>query len=349
MRPLLPILNSVLLVAPLLGRAQEGQEEATPAPAPAPRPVLEVGDSLPPVVIEELAQTPARSFSEFYGRAVLLEFFAYWCAPCAQSVPHLNELQETYGPRGLSVLAVTTEKAKKTLPWIEKNGVEYAWGRDPGELHSLFGVQSIPSAVLVDSFGTVQWKGDPRRLRGDIIEGVLAGTLAKPVWEWPEEARPLAGLLERSEFAAALETAAMLPASEGFDAQAIVRGRVAPMLARFDSLIEGKDYVTAFELGERLEKGLATLPEGLQLGARLKELRADPEIARIVAAEARVLELEAGLAAVRKQADAKTLRDQVVEFLASKPGEKCERRAKVLLETLDRGLAKAKKSPPQQQ
>ena len=30
------------------------------------------------VEIEDLAQTGARSFEDFYGRALLIEFFAYW-------------------------------------------------------------------------------------------------------------------------------------------------------------------------------------------------------------------------------------------------------------------------------
>ena len=341
MRLSLSILGSVLAAAPLLGQEQE--ETAAPAAAPRVQPALDVGDSLPLVAVEELAQTPARSFTEFYGRAVLIEFFAHWCPPCAQSVPHLNELHREFGPRGLSIVAVTTEGAKKTLPWIEKYECEYAWGRDPGELHRLFQIQTIPSAVLVDPYGTVQWKGDPRRLRSETIEGALAGVLPKPVWEWPEAARPLAGQLARAEFAAALQAAEELPADEGFDAAALVRARIPPMVARFESLVEGKDYVTAFKLGERLEKGLASLPEGAQIAARLNELRADPEITRVVTAEARIDELEARIGAVRKQAEAKALRDDVAAYMDSKPGERFERRAKVLLDSLDRSLAKAKK------
>ncbi len=37
-----------------------------------------VGSSLPPVELEGFTQTKASSFDDFLGRAVLLEFFAYW-------------------------------------------------------------------------------------------------------------------------------------------------------------------------------------------------------------------------------------------------------------------------------
>lgn len=337
----LHLLIAAIAATPLLGQTLLGQTQDEPAPAP-PRPTLEVGDLLPPVVVEDLSQTKATVFSDFYGRAVLLEFFAHWCGPCALSVPHLNELQEKYGARGLSVLAVTTESAKKTLPWIEKNAVEYAWGRDTsGELHRLFQIRSIPSAALIDAFGTVLWTGDPRRLRDETIESALTGVLPRPVWEWPEDARPLARLLEKGEFATAMQGAAKLPAPEGFDLQAIVRGRIAPLLAKFDGLVERSEYTDAFQLGERLEKGLATLPEGEKMTARMNELRADPEITRHVASEIRILELEARANVLRKPADAQQLRGEVAAFLESKPGSKFEPRAKILLAALDRGLERA--------
>lgn len=37
-----------------------------------------VGSKLPPIELEDYAQTPAKSFDDFMGRAVLIEFFAYW-------------------------------------------------------------------------------------------------------------------------------------------------------------------------------------------------------------------------------------------------------------------------------
>lgn len=45
---------------------------AVPASAQAP------GSKLPPVEIEGLAQTGAKTFDDYFGRAVLIEFFAYW-------------------------------------------------------------------------------------------------------------------------------------------------------------------------------------------------------------------------------------------------------------------------------
>jgi len=37
-----------------------------------------VGSKLPAVELEDYGRTPAKSFDDFLGRAVLIEFFAYW-------------------------------------------------------------------------------------------------------------------------------------------------------------------------------------------------------------------------------------------------------------------------------
>ncbi len=41
-------------------------------------PTAPAGGQLPPVELEGFAQTKAKSFDDFTGRAVLIEFFAYW-------------------------------------------------------------------------------------------------------------------------------------------------------------------------------------------------------------------------------------------------------------------------------
>lgn len=37
-----------------------------------------VGSRIPEVQLEGYSQTGAKSFDDFFGRAVLIEFFAYW-------------------------------------------------------------------------------------------------------------------------------------------------------------------------------------------------------------------------------------------------------------------------------
>lgn len=45
-------------------------------------------------------------FSDFKGSAVVLDFYATWCEPCRESVPHLIALQKKYADQGLKVIGL---------------------------------------------------------------------------------------------------------------------------------------------------------------------------------------------------------------------------------------------------
>lgn len=44
--------------------------------------------------------------SDFRGKVLVLDFYATWCAPCRESVPHLVQLQTRSGARGLQVVGL---------------------------------------------------------------------------------------------------------------------------------------------------------------------------------------------------------------------------------------------------
>jgi thiol-disulfide isomerase/thioredoxin len=306
---------------------------------------LEAGGRLPPIELQGLTQSPGGSFGDYLGRTVLLEFFAHWCGPCGQSVPHLNELQEKLGPRGFSVVAVTSEPAAKTEPWVKKFGVRYAYGYDPERrLQQLFQFTGIPFGALIDPSGKVVWTGHPMRLTEAEIEKALVGALPRPVWNWPEAARPLARSLAVGEYAAALALARTLPAEGEIDFLALVQGRLQPELARFEQLVAENDPVGVMDLGERLEKGLAGAPEGAAVVERLRALRADPEVMKLVTGTRRMVELEGRAQRLRDTTEAEALRVDVAAFVTAQAGGKLERRAKSLLDALDKALERARKN-----
>ena len=61
----------------------------------------------------------------------------------------MNDLEESYKAKGLSVIGVTSEGASDTVKWIAEKGVKYAYGYDKsGKFSAYCGVSGIPHAVL---------------------------------------------------------------------------------------------------------------------------------------------------------------------------------------------------------
>ena len=95
--------------------------------------------------------------SDFRGRVVVLDFFATWCRPCKESMPHLDALRKKYGHKGLSVIGFDVdEPAGKVKPFLIRLGVEF-----PVVLGSLqearrfAPVKGLPSTVVIDPKGRV--------------------------------------------------------------------------------------------------------------------------------------------------------------------------------------------------
>jgi len=67
------------------------------APATAQRTSLRVGSKAPGLDIEHWINSDELTIEK--DQAYVIEFWATWCAPCLESIPHLSQLQDRYGDR----------------------------------------------------------------------------------------------------------------------------------------------------------------------------------------------------------------------------------------------------------
>ena len=51
--------------------------------------------------------------SEFRGQVVLINFWASWCGPCRQEMPHLDAIHKKYQPLGFTVFGVNVEQDRE--------------------------------------------------------------------------------------------------------------------------------------------------------------------------------------------------------------------------------------------
>ena len=100
------------------------------------------------------------SLESLKGKVVMVNFWATWCVPCRQEMPHLQALYERYNSLGFELLAVNVEKnnAVGARKWLEETPVTFPVLFDPNnDVTKLYKVQTMPSTVLVARDGTMRF------------------------------------------------------------------------------------------------------------------------------------------------------------------------------------------------
>jgi thiol-disulfide isomerase/thioredoxin len=107
------------------------------------------------------------------GKFVLIDFWATWCGPCRQSIPHLNDLQAKFKEQ-LVVIGLSDE-AEADVRKMKSPQIDYAVGIDPaGTMSSAMSVRGIPHAIILDPQGIVRFEGHPSYLNEKNLAGLLA-------------------------------------------------------------------------------------------------------------------------------------------------------------------------------
>lgn len=115
--------------------------------------------SAPGFTLQSLDGGPV-SLSSQKGNVVMINFWATWCVPCRQEMPHLQALYERYQSLGFELLAVNVEKdnAAGARKWLEDTPVTFPVLFDPNnEVTKLYKVQTMPTTVLIGRDGTMRF------------------------------------------------------------------------------------------------------------------------------------------------------------------------------------------------
>jgi len=139
---------------------------------------LKVGDAAPPLKIAEWLKGSAVDVTKGSPDQIyVVEFWATWCRPCHQSIPHLSDLQTHFADKKVTVIGVTAEEANVVKSFIRDLGekqMRYTVAvDDDAETNKAYmeaaGVPGIPHAFIVRG-GKVLWHGHPIEMDDEIVK-----------------------------------------------------------------------------------------------------------------------------------------------------------------------------------
>ena len=119
---------------------------------------LKVSEPAPDFTLLDLTGQPVM-LSSFQGKkAVLIDFWATWCAPCRAAMPGLQDLSDKFKDQGLEVVTIDQgESVAQVRYFIERKKYSFQVLLDHDRVvGDKYGVRGIPTSVLIDKKGIVQ-------------------------------------------------------------------------------------------------------------------------------------------------------------------------------------------------
>jgi beta-lactamase regulating signal transducer with metallopeptidase domain/thiol-disulfide isomerase/thioredoxin len=101
--------------------------------------------------------------SEYRGKVVLLTFWATWCGPCMQMVPHERTIAQRLNGKPFAIVGVNgDDEDQEAKAAVAQNGItwrSFASGKGHGSIAQAWHVWSWPTIYLIDQKGIIrkQW------------------------------------------------------------------------------------------------------------------------------------------------------------------------------------------------
>jgi thiol-disulfide isomerase/thioredoxin len=120
------------------------------------------------------------------GHVYVLDFWATWCTPCIDSIPHMTSIAKRWADQDVHVIGTAIWPRKNMTPVAEfvaeyDQLMGYTVAKDIGrrsarDLVEAAGQYGIPYVVVVDGEGRIAWTGHPMDGLSLVLEDVVAGT-----------------------------------------------------------------------------------------------------------------------------------------------------------------------------
>jgi cytochrome c biogenesis protein CcmG, thiol:disulfide interchange protein DsbE len=103
-----------------------------------------------------------KQLADYRGQVVIVNVWATWCEPCKMEMPSLERLFQTYGPRGLKVVAVSVDETASddsVRAYARNLGLSFEILRDnTGEVEKRYQITGYPETFVIGGDGLIRKK-----------------------------------------------------------------------------------------------------------------------------------------------------------------------------------------------
>lgn len=97
------------------------------------------------------------SMDNYRGYVLVIDFFATWCPPCKESIPHLVEMNRKYSKQGLQVLGLSLDEDGERVikSFAVEHRINYPVALAGEAVQTDFGLRSVPVMFVIDKKGKI--------------------------------------------------------------------------------------------------------------------------------------------------------------------------------------------------
>jgi|UniRef100_A0A7V6A4X3 cytochrome c biogenesis protein CcmG/thiol:disulfide interchange protein DsbE len=130
------------------------------------------GSSAPDFTLPSVLDGKQYSLSQYRGKVVLVNFFTFFCGPCREEMPQLNQIYKENQGRGYVTLGIGLASNPTQLRFLVKQlGLDYPVLVGDDKVAKEYGnVEVVPTTFIIDRSGNIVQKIVGSRSKDDFLK-----------------------------------------------------------------------------------------------------------------------------------------------------------------------------------